>query len=299
MAGDKDKFTTLTSDDVAQLHNGDAREYSASSALTAFQSIVFSYFACYCFSSSGLELTSKAMPTPIGPEQNLFLGKGPPARGNALARMKLVDVIEYSKADGVFSDAIAKSLLIRVYAEWEERHRALIAKEFNVPTDQVGCDLMGDLRIIRNWIVHKKSVVQGNVSKLAVLSWRLAKGTEFFVTKAMFQEFMTELNRMVVAVGGFEAQFPEELQGHWDLDPPESETSELSIHIGATAISGSTAEILSRVRRISNAPSAWSMTLTQLGSSVIEVSDIFVGSGDLLVRTCGESVRKYRRRQPV
>ena len=184
-------------------HNAAQRstqEHRSSPALEEFQRSVHRYFTCFAFATKGFEMVRLSMPAAESAEQRLFIGNGPPESGSALARIGLAEAHDFLLRDGLFTDAIAKSLLVRIYSEWEEKFRSELAAELGLLAASVTCDLMGDVRLIRNWIVHDKSVVQRDVSRIKVVNWPMKPGDELIITMGRFEELMIEVNRMVVAI---------------------------------------------------------------------------------------------------
>ncbi len=58
---------------------------------------------------------------------------------------------------------------------------------------------MGDLRLVRICIVHGKSVVTTEHTKLKELKWQLAPG-EFRITNDMFSGLIDQINKMQVLI---------------------------------------------------------------------------------------------------
>jgi len=114
-----------------------------------------------------------------------------------MRRSLIGEVIESSKTDGIFSDKIAKSFMTAMYSEWEEVCRPQIAAEEGITADKVTCNLMGDLRLIRNCIVHKKSTVTNERARLKELKWSLAPG-KLRIDADMFAVLIDQINHMTV-----------------------------------------------------------------------------------------------------
>ena len=174
-----------------------------SPALSAFQALCHEYYTCYVFAADGME--KHVVTLPIDPQkypnQKIYIGHTHPDEGNAQSVMSAAKAAAGAQRDGEFPDIIAKALLIRMYAEWDERYRHQIAEEFSVEPKCVRSDLVGDLRRVRHWIVHSKSVVGADVTKICVLPWKLVEGDALRVTSAMFREFVDCINSMQVKVG--------------------------------------------------------------------------------------------------
>ncbi|MBD2612334.1 MAG: hypothetical protein RMY62_023595 [Nostoc sp. ZfuVER08] len=133
-------------------------------------------------------------------DQKLFIGSGHPDEAKPHSQIRMRDALLYSEKDGVFSDTIAKSIIVAIYSEWDEMYRQKIADEVGVEAKNLASDLMGDLRHVRNWIVHNKSVVDKNHKKIKILPWQLHQGEELKVSSEMFSSLIDAINVMQVAV---------------------------------------------------------------------------------------------------
>jgi len=110
------------------------------------------------------------------------------------------DAVKYSEKDGEYADRIAKAMFVTLYAEWDERFRKMIATECGVAAKQIKSDLMGDVRLVRHWIVHNKSVVNKKRHDLKVLPWQFDAG-ELKITADRFAAFMVLVNQTEFAIG--------------------------------------------------------------------------------------------------
>ena len=173
-----------------------------SQELIRFQERCHQYFTCFTFATRGLQHVAENLRPHIVEQQNqsLFIGSGHPNEAKPHSQIKMKDALLYSKKDGIFSDTIAKSIIVAIYSEWDEMYRQKIANEVGVETKSITSDLMGDIRHVRNWIVHNKSLVDKNHAKIKILSWQLHEGQELKVSSEMFSILIDEVNVMQVAV---------------------------------------------------------------------------------------------------
>lgn len=135
-----------------------------------------------------------------GQEQKLFIGSGHPDQGQAHSKISLKDAVTHSQKNGMFSDMIAKAIIVTVYSEWDELYRHKIAHEVEADAKNVASDLMGDLRIVRHWIVHKKSVIDKDHTKIKILPWPLSFGEELKISNDMFSSLIDMINVMKIVV---------------------------------------------------------------------------------------------------
>ena len=129
-----------------------------------------------------------------GQTPNLFIGSGHPAEGKAHSRILLKDAVIYSETDGVFSDTLAKAIIIAIYTEWDKTYRQKVAAEFGMEAKNIACDLMGDLRFVRHWIIHNKSIIDKNHAKIKILPWSLHQGEELHISNKMFSGIIDNIN---------------------------------------------------------------------------------------------------------
>jgi len=67
----------------------------------------------------------------------VFISDVGPNEQRAVATLLAEDVIQMAQHDGEFYDAIAKSLLVLLYARWDEYYRPLFAKEIGADPKKV------------------------------------------------------------------------------------------------------------------------------------------------------------------
>ncbi|SDY01766.1 hypothetical protein [Nitrosomonas sp. Nm58] len=170
-------------------------------ALGEFQARGHALYTCFVFAAAGLDSTAERLrPHLTGTaNQMMFVGNTDPGQGKPQARIRMQDLVTFSSKNGLFTDTLAKSLIVLLYSEWDELYRHLIAKEVGVKASVVRSDLMGDIRQVRHWIVHNKSIVGTKV--LQVLPWQVSAGSQLVISGEYFVQFMDRLNEMRVHVG--------------------------------------------------------------------------------------------------
>ena len=70
------------------------------------------------------------------------------------ARLGVSRVLDAFSDDGEFEKLYSKAFVVFVYQMWEEFARPKIAQALEVEHGDVRCDLMGEWRHLRNWLVH-------------------------------------------------------------------------------------------------------------------------------------------------
>jgi hypothetical protein len=173
-----------------------------SQALFNFQARGHELYTCFVFAAAGLNNTAERLrPRLTGAaNQTMFVGNTAPEQGKPQARIKMQDLVAFSSKGGLFTDTLAKSLIVLLYAEWDELYRHSIAKEIGVQASAVCADLMGDIRHVRHWIVHNKSIV--GTKALKVLAWQVSTGSPLVISDEFMVQFMDQLNEMQVYLDG-------------------------------------------------------------------------------------------------
>ncbi|APP74480.1 hypothetical protein BJD12_03520 [Xanthomonas vesicatoria ATCC 35937] len=167
-----------------------------SQVLAEFQARGHELYMCFVFAADGLSSTAERLRPHLtgAANQAMYVGNTAPEQGKHQARIKMKDLVDFSSKGGLFTDTLAKSLIVSLYSEWDELYRHRLAKEMGVDASAIRADLMGDIRHVRNWIVHNKSVV--GVKPLKVLPWQLSVGSLLTISEEHFIQFMDQLNEM-------------------------------------------------------------------------------------------------------
>ena len=130
------------------------------------------------------------------PDEEQSLGR------SMLGRIRQGEFLDSLGENGIFQDYHAKALMVMIYHMWDEYYRPLIADALSVRTSMVKCTLMGDLRRVRNVIIHNKSQVpEGIPGQLEFLPqiWTIEPG-DLSITIEMVHSLMEQLNSMHVTV---------------------------------------------------------------------------------------------------
>lgn len=166
--------------------------------LNEFVQVCQQRFTCFFLASHHMHIGRMPYEN-ARPENRIFIGPGEPGKVPVTAAMYQLELYEKMKRDGEFSDVLAKSLLVAIYSDWEEHFRTKFATSINARSNQVKCDLMGDLRRIRNCIVHERSILSAKDIKMVCLPWQLKPGP-LTVTIDMFVKFIEQVNQLEVKV---------------------------------------------------------------------------------------------------
>jgi len=79
--------------------------------------------------------------------------------------IRAVDYIPSNSEGGSNEQQHARAVLVFLFAYWEDEIRPRLAAAKAVPLEQIRSDVMGDLRIVRNVILHAKGVMRPDKHK--------------------------------------------------------------------------------------------------------------------------------------
>ena len=103
---------------------------------------------------------------------------------------------------GDFEDLQHKALVVMLYHRWEEWYRHGIALALGLKKNEIRCSLMGEVRLLRNVIVHDNGMVPNGFSApLLSLIWGSISTGFLIVTDDMVHALMEQLNAIQVEVG--------------------------------------------------------------------------------------------------
>ena len=128
------------------------------------------------------------------------------SEGNYLtvAQIGTSELIESMRPGGEFEDLNAKGLIVLIYTLWEDSARFKLAKVFGIKDkNQIRCDLMGDMRLLRNMIVHRSDRARKEYERKAEVLpslWGPIDTGDLILTDGMVYELMGELNCIQVDV---------------------------------------------------------------------------------------------------
>ncbi|MFW5393976.1 hypothetical protein V1951_22180, partial [Yersinia sp. 2544 StPb PI] len=147
------------------------------------------YVVCFSFATKGIAQQGEELAKhPFKKGHRIWIGSDVATNPKMHARIDTAECIEKCKLDGYFSNELAKSLLCIMYSLWDEVYRHRLAKVTGLEAQYLECPLMGDLRKIRNCIIHNKSIVPDNGIRFEALEWLLLPGEVLVVTYKMFME---------------------------------------------------------------------------------------------------------------
>ncbi len=94
-----------------------------------------------------------------------------------------------NQADGLNYREIGNMCIISLYQYWEDHYRARIVEVLNLKKDDLLADVFGDLRRLRNSIVHHRALCLHEVNDNVVLTW-FREGDLVHLDRRMFEELI-------------------------------------------------------------------------------------------------------------
>ena len=200
-------FTMVIEDHRAcpQEHGSEATEL-----LEEFRSTCHKYYFAFGHATLGYKAQHERYGQFIEPanyENRISTGssfpnaKQSPGR-STIAQMTQGELLKGLEDGGLFEDHVAKSLVVVIYHLWNEYYRPRIAKAVSAEPNQVVCELLGDIRRVRNLIIHESSVVPGSfANSLTFLPqiWNF-ESTELRITSGMVHSLMEQLNALRLTI---------------------------------------------------------------------------------------------------
>lgn len=110
-------------------------------------------------------------PTGENPDPQIFLGWGDPNTGvPADASWRKSELDGAAQPDGWLQQWLTDAWIALIFARWEYHYRPEFARLSGTTYDKVACDVMGDLRLLRNDVLHNRGIVSaGRTSKCKIL----------------------------------------------------------------------------------------------------------------------------------
>ena len=104
---------------------------------------------------------------------------------------------------GDFEDRQNKAFMVMLYHRWDEWYRHRISRALGLrKKEDVRCTLMGELRLLRNLIVHENAIIpQGFSVPLLSRIWGGIATSHIVITDRMIHALMEQLNAMRVEAG--------------------------------------------------------------------------------------------------
>ena len=128
-----------------------------------------------------------------------FYGDGPPEHDPDdpaapwLHRTTQGDLMRRNLPDGLNDVFIGNMCLVQLYTYWEDHYRSQIALALSVEDDNINVPVFGDVRHIRNSIIHHRGIALPEVERCEVLKW-FKEGDQISVSTSQFRQLAQEVN---------------------------------------------------------------------------------------------------------
>ena len=118
-----------------------------------------------------------------------------------IASMLQGDLAVALRQNGEFDNLNRQSYLVFIYHLWDEYYRNEIAKVLGLESkNKIYCDLLGDIRQLRNCIIHDHGILNaGHLRQMTTLPriWGLQPG-ELLLTWEMMTDLLAEFGTLMV-----------------------------------------------------------------------------------------------------
>ena len=94
---------------------------------------------------------------------------------------------------------IANYCVVTLFQFWEEEFRPRLAQLRRISTSEIQSDEWGDLRILRNSIIHNKGIATSDVARMKVFPW-FSSGVPISITKEQLKVLIETAKKAVKAV---------------------------------------------------------------------------------------------------
>jgi hypothetical protein len=179
---------------------------SEADVVAQFAIAVNDAIAVHGFAGLGLhQLTNliSALPVvPENPDPDFYIGIGDPnlASSRTYAAWKRSTALEQIAQDGPVEVRLSQQWVVYTYAMWEEEYRPRLAAARGCDSNDIRLPLLGDLRRLRNDIVHHRAIATAaNTGRCEVLTRWFEPGAQIYLRGEHFAEFVERFRTEVVA----------------------------------------------------------------------------------------------------
>jgi hypothetical protein len=131
---------------------------------------------------------------PENPDPTVHFGNGDPNEPGtmAYARWRRSVLLDRTRPRGEVNRQLGRQWVVSFFSSWEEDFRPRLARARGVPMETIVAPLLGDLRRLRNDIVHHRGrATRNNTGRCEVLTHWFRPDDEIVITAEKFEEFVT------------------------------------------------------------------------------------------------------------
>ncbi len=131
-------------------------------------------------------------------KQKAVYGRGAPNKPNSviLHTCSQAELRARNEERGANHKFIANMCLVAIYQYWEDRYRGAIASALGFEKKDVYSDVMGDIRLLRKSIIHRRAEAVKEVKKCKLLKW-FNYGDQIFIDRNMFNELIDKIDEFI------------------------------------------------------------------------------------------------------
>jgi hypothetical protein len=104
-------------------------------------------------------------------EIEMFVGDKDPARYRVEHVAKMGWFKERNSPGGLNRTALANLIVVSIFSFWEDHYRERVAAELSLEKQALLIPVIGDIRLLRNDIVHHAAIATERIARCEVLKW--------------------------------------------------------------------------------------------------------------------------------
>jgi hypothetical protein len=171
-------------------------------AAAAFVDVVDAQYGLYLDATFGFVEIARIVEGPLSPiagmskeaqlQRAFFIGTGEPGTMESVMQHKTTmgEFASRNTRDGKNHILMGRLLIVVIYAYWETEHRARIAAALGKQLDDVQVSILGDLRLLRNDILHHRAVATKQYSARLTVLPQVEPGAEITSTRAQAEQLV-------------------------------------------------------------------------------------------------------------
>ncbi|WP_157886849.1 hypothetical protein [Hymenobacter sp. PAMC 26628] len=91
---------------------------------------------------------------------------------------------------------IANLSICQIYSYWEDYYRGLVAIDLGIKKNELLSDIFGDIRLLRNSILHNRGIATSDLSKCKIITW-FTRGENIQIGADEFKFIMTHIGQEI------------------------------------------------------------------------------------------------------
>jgi hypothetical protein len=124
----------------------------------------------------------------------IVYGKGPPGHSGTyiLHVCTQKKYKERNDKNGKNFILLANLCVMELYQYWEDHYRTIISQKIGIERSELKANIFGDIRLLRNSIVHHQSTALPEIEKCKILSW-FKTNEKIIIFPDMFEEIIYQV----------------------------------------------------------------------------------------------------------